>query len=141
MIQNESIDPNGRHVYYVAMQITFLTCNFQNVERNFHCDVVHVPPFGSLASLSIAMAFSRQRPIAQLIIILLMVLVPLILLVILPFSPLILLIILHYPLLILVVILSTEQLLNGLKHNDTIVRWSAAKGYASLSLLHGLFST
>ena len=42
MIQDESRDPNGRIVYYVTMQITFLTCKFQNVERNLHCDLVHV---------------------------------------------------------------------------------------------------
>ena len=42
MIQNESRGPNGGNVHYVAMQITFLTCKFRNVERNLHCDVVHV---------------------------------------------------------------------------------------------------
>ena len=42
MIQNESRDPNGGNVYYVAMQITFPMRKFRNVERNLHCDVVHV---------------------------------------------------------------------------------------------------
>ena len=42
MIQNESRDPNGGNVYYVTMQITFLTRKFRNVERNLHCDVVHI---------------------------------------------------------------------------------------------------
>ena len=41
MIQNESRYPNGGNVYYVTMQITFLTCKFRNVERKLHCDVVH----------------------------------------------------------------------------------------------------
>ena len=39
MIQNESRDQNGGNVYYVTMQITFLTRKFWNVERNLHCDV------------------------------------------------------------------------------------------------------
>ena len=42
MIQNESRYPNGGNVYYVAMQITFLTRKFRNGERNLHCDVVHI---------------------------------------------------------------------------------------------------
>ena len=42
MIQNESRDPNGRNMYYVTMQITFLMRKFQNVERNLHCDLVHI---------------------------------------------------------------------------------------------------
>ena len=43
MIQNESRYPFGGNVYYyVTMQITFLTRKFRNVERNLHCDVVHV---------------------------------------------------------------------------------------------------
>ena len=42
MIQNESRDPNGGNVYYVTMQITFLTRKFRNVERNLHCDVIHI---------------------------------------------------------------------------------------------------
>ncbi len=46
VIQNESRDPFGGNEYYVTMQITFLTRKFRNGERN-------------LASLSIAMAFSR----------------------------------------------------------------------------------
>ena len=28
-------------MYYVTMQITFLTRKFRNVERNLRCDVVH----------------------------------------------------------------------------------------------------
>ena len=42
VIQNESRDPFGGNVYYVTMQITFLTRNFRNGERNLHCDVVHI---------------------------------------------------------------------------------------------------
>ena len=42
VIQNESIDPFGGNVYYVTMQITFLTRKFRNGERNLHCDVVHI---------------------------------------------------------------------------------------------------
>ena len=41
-MQNESRDPFGGNVYYVTMQITFLTRKFRNVERNLHCDVVHI---------------------------------------------------------------------------------------------------
>ena len=29
-------------MYYVTMQITFLTRKFRNGERNLHCDVVHI---------------------------------------------------------------------------------------------------
>ena len=42
MIQNESRDPFGGNVYYVTMQITFLTRKFRNGERNLHCDVVNI---------------------------------------------------------------------------------------------------
>ena len=42
VIQNESRDPFGGNVYYVTMQITFFTRKFRNVERNLHCDVVHM---------------------------------------------------------------------------------------------------
>ena len=42
VIQNESRDPFGGNAYYVTMQITFLTRNFRNGERNLHCDVVHI---------------------------------------------------------------------------------------------------
>ena len=59
VIQNESRDPFGGNVYYVTMQSTFLTRKFRNGERNLHCDVYTLPPNGYLASLSIAMAFSR----------------------------------------------------------------------------------
>ena len=30
------------NVYYVTMQITFLTRTFRNGEHNLHCDVVHI---------------------------------------------------------------------------------------------------
>ena len=40
MIQKESRDSNGGNVYYVTMQITFLTSKFRNEQRNLHCDVV-----------------------------------------------------------------------------------------------------
>ena len=60
VIQNESRDPFGGNVYYVTMQITFLTRKFRNGERNLHCDVVHITTkWVSIASPSIAMAFSR----------------------------------------------------------------------------------
>ena len=42
VIQNDSRDPFGGNVYYVTMQITFLTRKFRNGERNLHCDVVHL---------------------------------------------------------------------------------------------------
>ena len=42
VIQNESRDPFGGNVYYVTMQITFLTRKFRNWECNLHCDVVHI---------------------------------------------------------------------------------------------------
>ena len=42
VIQNESRDPFGGNVYYVTMQITFLTCKIRNGERHLHCDVVHI---------------------------------------------------------------------------------------------------
>ena len=42
VIQNESRDPFVGNVYYVTMQITFLTRKFRNGERNLHCDVVHI---------------------------------------------------------------------------------------------------
>ena len=42
MIQNESRDPNGGNVYYVTMQIPFLTREFRNVEPNLPWDVVHI---------------------------------------------------------------------------------------------------
>ena len=41
-IQNESRDPFGGNVYYVTMQITFLTRKFRNGERNLHCDAVQI---------------------------------------------------------------------------------------------------
>ena len=42
VIHNESRDPFGGNVYYVTMQIMFLTRKFRNGERNMHCDVVHI---------------------------------------------------------------------------------------------------
>ena len=56
-IQKESDDSIGGNAQYVTMQITFVMRNFRNGQRNVHCDAS--PPNGSLASLSIAMAFSR----------------------------------------------------------------------------------
>ena len=50
MIQNESRDPNGGSVYYVTKKITFPIPEFARKERDLHCDVVHLPPFGSLDS-------------------------------------------------------------------------------------------
>ena len=41
VIQNESRDPFGGNVYYVTMQITFITRKFRNGERNLHYDAVH----------------------------------------------------------------------------------------------------
>ena len=31
-------------MYYVTMRITFVTRKFGNVERNSHCDVLHITP-------------------------------------------------------------------------------------------------
>ena len=42
VIQNESGDPFGGNVYYVTMQITFLTRKSRKGVRNLHCDVVHI---------------------------------------------------------------------------------------------------
>ena len=42
VIQSEAKDPFGGNVYYVTMQITFFTRKFRNVQRNLHCDVVHI---------------------------------------------------------------------------------------------------
>ena len=42
VIQNESRYPFGGNVYYVTMQVTFITRKFRNEERNLHCDVVHI---------------------------------------------------------------------------------------------------
>ena len=42
VIQNEFRDPFGGNMYYVTMQITFLTRKFRNGERNLHCDVVYI---------------------------------------------------------------------------------------------------
>ena len=39
VIQNESRDPFGGNVYYVTIQITFLTRKFRNGQCNLHCDV------------------------------------------------------------------------------------------------------
>ena len=44
VIQDESCDSNGGNVYYVTMRITFVTRKFGNVERNSHCDVLHITP-------------------------------------------------------------------------------------------------
>ena len=33
---------NTLNLYYVTMEITFLTRKFRNGERNLHCDVVHI---------------------------------------------------------------------------------------------------
>ena len=52
VIQNESRDPFGGNVYYVTMQITFLTRKFRNGQRNLHCDVVHITTKG-VSSLTV----------------------------------------------------------------------------------------
>ena len=44
VIQDKSGDSNGGNVYYVTMRITFVTRKFGNVERNSHCDVLHITP-------------------------------------------------------------------------------------------------
>ena len=33
---------NSGNVFYITMQIAFLTCTFRNAERNLHYDVVHI---------------------------------------------------------------------------------------------------
>ena len=38
-IQSEPSETKGGNMYYVTMQITFLTRKFRNVEHNLHCDV------------------------------------------------------------------------------------------------------
>ena len=77
MIQTESSDPNGGNASLFSAATCTSQCKLRPYAqmpacqvRNLHCGV-HVaaenkhtlPTFGSLASLSIAMAFSRQRPI------------------------------------------------------------------------------
>ena len=42
VIQNESGDSIGDNVYYVTIQITFITRKFRNEQRNLHCDVLHI---------------------------------------------------------------------------------------------------
>ena len=44
VIQDEVGDSNGGNVLYVTMRITFVTRKFGNVERNSHCDVLHITP-------------------------------------------------------------------------------------------------
>ena len=44
VIQDEVGDSNGGNVYYVTMRTTFDTRKFGNVERNSHCDVLHITP-------------------------------------------------------------------------------------------------
>ena len=44
VIQDEVGDSNGGNVYNVTMRITFVTRKFGNVERNSHCDVLHITP-------------------------------------------------------------------------------------------------
>ena len=44
VIQDEYGDSNGGNVVYVTMRITFETRKFGNVERNSHCDVLHITP-------------------------------------------------------------------------------------------------
>ena len=41
-IQSEPSETKGGNMYYVTMQITFLTRKFRNVEHNLHCDVLHI---------------------------------------------------------------------------------------------------
>ena len=59
-IESEARDPNSGNVYYVTMQITFHIPEFARKERNLHCDVVTLPPFGSLDSFWI-MRSQRSR--------------------------------------------------------------------------------
>ena len=50
-------------MYYVTMQITFLTHKFRNVERNLHCDIVHITTVW-VSSLTVSVdcnAFPRLR--------------------------------------------------------------------------------
>ena len=42
VIQDETGDSFGGNVQYVTKRITFVTRKFGNVERNSHCDVLHV---------------------------------------------------------------------------------------------------
>ena len=65
VIQNESRDPFGGNVYYVTIQITFLTRKFRNGQRNLHCDVVHITTKG-VSSLTVdcngVFAIKAYRP-------------------------------------------------------------------------------
>ena len=42
VIQSKAKYPFDGNVYYVSMQITFFTRKFRNVQRNLHCDIVHI---------------------------------------------------------------------------------------------------
>ena len=55
-IESETKDPFGGNVHYVTMQMTLHIPEFSHKERNLHCDVVHIPPNGSFASLDHAIA-------------------------------------------------------------------------------------
>ena len=42
VVQSEAKYPFSGNVYYVTMQITYFTRKFRNLQRNLHCDVVHI---------------------------------------------------------------------------------------------------
>ena len=66
MIQNESRYPNGGNVYYVRIQISFVTRKFRNVERNLHCDVVHITTVSSLTlDCNGVFAIKAYRPLSR----------------------------------------------------------------------------
>ena len=64
MIQNESRYPNGGNVYYVTIQISFVTRKFRNVERNLYCDVVHITTVW-VSSLTLVFAIKAYRPLSR----------------------------------------------------------------------------
>ena len=41
-IESEAKYPFGGNVYYVTMQITLHIPEFTRIERNLHCDVLHI---------------------------------------------------------------------------------------------------
>ena len=45
-IESEANYPFGCNVYYVTMQITLNIPEFTRIERNFHCDVLHITTVG-----------------------------------------------------------------------------------------------
>ena len=49
-IESEAKYPFGGNVYYVTMQITLPFPEFSRIERNLHCDVLHIRPLPPIES-------------------------------------------------------------------------------------------